>query len=76
MFSEDNASFEELSALMAERHRNKISWMYKAEQEHNEGKVIVISHFTIIDVRSDSVHLSSDFRLLVERQSHSTLMSS
>uniref|UniRef100_A0AC35G868 Uncharacterized protein n=1 Tax=Panagrolaimus sp. PS1159 TaxID=55785 RepID=A0AC35G868_9BILA len=34
--SEDNASFEELAALMNERERKKNSWMYDAERRHNE----------------------------------------
>uniref|UniRef100_A0A914YAE3 Uncharacterized protein n=1 Tax=Panagrolaimus superbus TaxID=310955 RepID=A0A914YAE3_9BILA len=34
--SEDNASFEELAALMNERERKKNSWMYAAERKHNE----------------------------------------
>lgn len=34
--SEDNASFEELAALMNERERKKNSWMYEAERRHNE----------------------------------------
>ena len=34
--SEDNASFEELAALMNERERKKNAWMYDAERKHNE----------------------------------------
>jgi len=34
--SEDNASFDELAALMDERERKKNAWMYEAEKKHNE----------------------------------------
>jgi protein DGCR14 len=37
--SEDNASFEELTALNAKRERIRLAWMYKAEEEHNRLRV-------------------------------------
>ncbi|GMS89412.1 hypothetical protein PENTCL1PPCAC_11587 [Pristionchus entomophagus] len=37
--SEDNASFEEVTAYTAKKHREKIQWLYDAAEKHNKEMV-------------------------------------
>ncbi|GMR42341.1 hypothetical protein PMAYCL1PPCAC_12536, partial [Pristionchus mayeri] len=48
--SEDNASFEEVSALAEKKHREKIQWLYDAAEKHNKE---MVTHGNAITYNAD-----------------------